>query len=190
MELQAVALLSALATTTFASNAAANRAAMAWAVVGVAAGLLGFANGASAAAVAGIAVTAAALRFGRPHWHAVAPLAAGAMGAAWAATLQAQGIALGVGLLLACAVASIANRLAARSPTFAPDALRDEAAVVIGIFGAAVLVGGELVAGWRTAAALAEQPLRGAETPVGIGLVAIVLAALALGAGYTLWTRR
>jgi hypothetical protein len=190
VEFHAIGLLSALGTSAFASASPASRASAGFAAAAFLTGLAGVSATTPPATAGGLAVAAAALQLWRPQWRFVAPLAAGTFAAVWSATLATQGLLFVAGIVLAATLMGASSVLAARLPKFAPDGLRDEAAVVVGILGLAVLVGGELVAGWRTGTALAAQPLEAANVPLGVGLAAIVAGVVALGGVYTFWTRR
>lgn len=136
------------------------------------------------------AAAGAAVALCRPRaaWAALA--CGGVIAAVWASVLAAQGLPLLVAYGLVAVVAAASAGFAARRPSFAPTALREEALVLVAALAVLVAVSPAIGAGWTSAAALHGSTL---ESPaVGSAAWAFVLAAGAMicGAIHALWRRR
>lgn len=188
MGAQALQLLCLLAAATFAALSAAQPRALVLLAVGA---VLGAASSAIVAtSLPLIIAVAAGVLLARPQWQLVPPIAAGLAAGAWTAMLATQGVPVIAALVVAVVAVSAAVWLAAHRPGFAPALLRDEALLVVGAL-AMVLAASDAVAeGWRAALNLAAVPLAGNEPKGGTGLVAVVVASVVLGGGYSLWKRR
>lgn len=185
-------MLCALGAAGFAALRAADRAGLTALVLGFGAALLAvaparFPEPASIGAAA--ALLAAAALF-RPRWSLVPAFAAGVFAGLWVSVLRAQGLPLMPALLLAAALPAAGLTLTTRRPKFAPSVLREEALLLVGGLGLVVALGAQLAAGWRSAAALAAQPLSGQRSAGEGWLAAFVLACVVVGGLYSLWKRR
>jgi hypothetical protein len=192
VELHAVGTLCALCAASFAALRPADRAGVAALLVGFAAALVAvtptrFPEPASVGAAAALLAVVALFR---PRWWLATALAAGAFAGLWVSGLRAQGLPLAPALLLAGAVPAAGVALTTRRPAFAPSVLREEALLLVGGLGLVVALGAQLAAGWRSAVALAAQPLSGAQSAGEGWLAAFVLACVVLGGLYSVWKRR
>jgi len=76
-------------------------------------------------------------------------------------------------------------------PSFAPEVLREEALLGLCLIGLVVAIVPGVTDGWQAAANLTIQPATpGPTTPVPTWTLALVGSAMALGAVYSLWSRR
>jgi len=81
--------------------------------------------------------------------------------------------------------------LARVRPSFAPEVLRDEALLGLCLLGLVVAIVPGVTDGWQAAATLTIEPAApGPTTPVPTWTLALVGTATALGAVYSLWSRR
>jgi hypothetical protein len=145
--------------------------------------------------IAGVTALAAAFRVVRPGPLAaiVAPAAAGFLAATWAALFQAQGVPAVASLPVAAAVPALSALLGARSRTFAPDDMQDEALLLLTALAALLACAPGLLAGWQSAGALNLEGKRSADV-VAQALprwtIVMTIAAASLGGAYSVWTRR
>jgi hypothetical protein len=192
VELHAVGLLCALGAAAFASLRTADRAAVAALLAGFVAALAAVtpARFPEPAPVGTAAAVLAAFALVRPHWSLAAIVVAGAFAGVWVSVLRVQGLPLAPALLLAAALPAAGLALTTRRSSFAPSVLREEALLLVGGLGLVVALGAQLAAGWRSAVALAAQPLSGERTAADGWLAAFVLACVVLGGLYSLWKRR
>jgi hypothetical protein len=136
-------------------------------------------------AVAGGAVTILL----RPRSVVLAPMLAGALAGVWGMMLAAQDVALALAAPLA-AVWPIAAALYARRPGFAPSRMRDEALMVLTVLGTVTAVVPGVQDGWRAAVNLSVQSPAATAMPLPAWTLGVGASALALGALYSLWSRR
>ncbi len=115
----------------------------------------------------------------------------GALGGMLTAMIEVQGLHP-IGAIAAPALlAASAAWLARVRPSFAPDVVRDEALLGIGLLGLVVSLMPGVIDGWQAAANLTIEPgTAGPVTPIPMWTLALVLTATALGAAYSLWSRR
>ena len=129
----------------------------------------------------GLAVIAVAtLGLLRPGLRVLPAVSAGVLGGLWVWFLQTQGLSWVVALLLPAASLGIAV-FASRRPDFASPSIREEALLLVCCLGLIVALGPELLAGWRSAAALnaASVPSRAMEGWVFlVGATSVVAGAL------------
>lgn len=140
--------------------------------------------------VVALVATAAALHgVFRPQARGVTVLLGGAAGWSWCAVLATQGLPLPISVaLLVCVVVTCAW-LVRRSPGFAPDWLRDEALLIVGLLGITVAAGPNIADGYATAVALRAMPL--AEQSVAKSEAALYVTAgfFAAGGFFAAWRR-
>jgi hypothetical protein len=132
---------------------------------------------------------AAAAMLLRPRSVGLAPLLAGALGGAWGIMLAAQDVAPALAIPVA-ALGPAAAMWCARQPAFAPGRLRDDALIVLIVFGAVTAVVPGVLDGWRAAVNLSVQSTPAAPMPLPAWTLAVGGSALALGGLYSLWSRR
>ena len=189
--LQAFGILCGLACVVFATAASSRRldlvtmslgfvATAVWSVVWI-----GPQDRPDPAWVGLLVVAVATLGLLRPGLQIFSAVSAGVLGGLWAWFLQTQGLSLVVALLLPAALLGIAV-FAGRRPDFAPPSIREEALLLVGCLGLIVALGPELLAGWRSAAALnaASVPSRAIE-----GWVLLVGATSIVAGGLTVLVR-
>lgn len=113
---------------------------------------------------------------------------AGLAAAIWASSLQLDGMPPAAAFVLAGAPLLIAGWFAARRPSFAPPAVREEALLIVIVLGLVAAMFPGLREGWRSAAALnaGEAAAVGALPVWIVGLVGGLLGA---GGIYTWWRR-
>src|SRR5687767_12096530 len=127
----------------------------------------------------------------RPRFAVASAAWGGALGGMLTAMTEVQGLhpiaaAASVTLLIAATV--WLTRVRAR---FAPDVLRDEALLAVALLGLIVSIVPGVSDGWQAAANLTiEPPATAPVTPVPTWTLAVVGTATALGAVYSLWSRR
>ena len=136
-----------------------------------------------------LAAAGAAVFLLRPTWGAAATGFGGALAGLWSGVLATQGLAWWVAVPLALASLTAAMR-GQRDAEFAPPRLRDEALVLVCALGLGVAMLPGMLDGWGAAQSLTVQPadLQGQIVPTWT--LAMTGAALSLGAGYALWSRR
>ena len=122
-------------------------------------------------------------------------IAAGCSAGFWSWSLKTEGLPAALSVALAGSVLLLAG-VSARRPDFASPGVREESLLFVAGLGLAVAVGPQLVAGFRTAAALNSAPERVgslestlAPSTVSWALVFAVLSVL-LGGAFTLLRRR
>ena len=123
-----------------------------------------------------------------------AAVIAGLLGGIWSAVLTGQGLSSLAAIPAAAAVPAISAFLRARSATFAPPALVEEALVVLTAVGIAAAALPGIADGWRAAVNLSVQgsqsPSAVRDAAVPIWTLAAASAALISGGLFTLWSRR
>jgi hypothetical protein len=108
----------------------------------------------------------------------------------WTALIEVQGLPSPAATMLAAAVLILSARLTRVRPVFAPDVLRDEGLLAIGVLGlgAALLPG--VLDGWHAATNLTAVSEREVAAAVPVWTLALLLTSTSLGALYSLWSRR
>ena len=127
----------------------------------------------------------------RPRFAVVAAAWGGALGGMLTAMTEVQGLhsAASAGPIVVLMATTV--WLARLRPAFAPDALRDEALLAVCLLGLVVGVVPGVIDGWQAAANLTIEPAApGPSTPIPTWTLALVGTATALGAVYSLWSRR
>jgi hypothetical protein len=136
------------------------------------------------------AVAAVAFLF-KPRLAVACAAWGGALGGILTAMIEVQGLhpisAMAAPALLIAAVAWLTRV----RPSFAPDVIRDDALLGICLLGLVVAILPGVIDGWQAAANLTIEPAKaGPVTPIPMWTLALVLTATALGAVYSLWSRR
>lgn len=127
----------------------------------------------------------------RPRYAVVSAAWGGALGGMFTALTEVQGLhpiaAMAAGAVMAAAPAWLARV----RPSFAPEVLCDEALLGLCLLGVVVAIIPGVADGWQAAANLTIEPATPVPTtPVPMWTVALVGTATALGAVYSLWSRR
>ena len=127
----------------------------------------------------------------RPRFAVVAAAWGGALGGMLTAMTEVQGLhsAASAGPVVVLMATTV--WLTRLRPTFAPGVLCDEALLAVCVLGLVVAVVPGVIDGWQAAANLTVEPATpGPSTPIPTWTLAIVGTATALGAVYSLWSRR
>jgi hypothetical protein len=144
------------------------------------------------AVVGGLAACLAVVAILRPYgWtRAVIALSAGALAGLWSTMLGLAGVSLPVAVTVGCAAPAASACFSRVRCDFAPPGLREEALLVVLIFGVVIALAPGVVAGWQSASVLnlQQQPVTAQVVPMWTLL--LTLGAAALGGLYTGWTRR
>ncbi len=144
--------------------------------------------------VGGLVAVAAALVLFRPAAGPLAAVVGGTVAAVWGVLLHLQGTPLALAMPVAAAVPMASEILAARHRAFAPEALRDEALLVLIALGLLVAMAPGAVAGWQSAEALnadaASNSMNAARQAIPAWTLVTTLAATCLGGAYAMWMRR
>jgi hypothetical protein len=141
---------------------------------------------------AGVVTAAAAVVIlFRPRVAVVSAAWGGVLGGMFTALTEVQGLhpiaALAAGAVLAATPAWLARV----RPSFAPEVIRDEALLGLCLLGLVVAIIPGVIDGWQAAANLTIEPATpGPTTPIPLWALALVGIATALGAVYSLWSRR
>ena len=184
-------MLTGVGTVVFATLAAPSPLGHAGTALSFAAATIGSAwFGTPSPEVIGLLVAGAAVAsLLRPRATVVAPLLAGGLAGCFGVMFAAQGLPLGAAAALA-AVGPIAAARAARQPSFAPPRLRDEALLVLTVLGTATALVPGVQEGWRAAVNLSVQSPAATAMPLPAWTLGVGASALALGALYSVWSRR
>lgn len=137
-----------------------------------------------------LAALAAAAQLVRPSWTVAPAVTGGVLAASWAALLAVEGVPVWGAVLAAAALLALTVSCARTRPDFAPSELRDEALTLMAALGlsAAALPG--VSDGWRSALALSLEGPTGATEPIPMWTLAVGGSSIALGALYSIWSRR
>lgn len=190
MLIHALGLLCALAAATFASVPIGSDPGRVW--FAAAAGFVGASVwlrpeptsvGLLIAVIAGVQLV-----WPKHGWLMVA--ASGLVAGLWASLLSTQGLPGPPAWLLAGSLPLASAWLAARRPQFAPTALREEALLAVCGLGAMVATGPTVAAGWGSASALNVEPAGGVRQALGLWVVLLGAASIALGGWHSLRRRR
>ena len=138
-----------------------------------------------------VSAAAAAVILFRPRYAIACAAWGGALGGMLTAMTEVQGLHPIAAVAAVAALATIPAWLARVRPAFAPEVLRDEALLGLCVLGLAVAIVPGVTDGWQAAANLTIEPATpGPTTPVPVWTLALVGTATALGAVYSLWSRR
>jgi len=136
------------------------------------------------------AVAAVVILF-RPRYAVVSAAWGGALGGMFTAMTEVQGLHPIAAVAAGAVLAAMPAWLARERPSFAPDVIRDEALLGLCLLGLVVAIIPGVIDGWQAAANLTIEPTTpGPTTPVPMWTLALVGTATALGAVYSLWSRR
>jgi hypothetical protein len=115
----------------------------------------------------------------------------GAFSGCWAALLEVQGLPGLVALVVAAGFALGTLWLSQSRPSFAPDLIREEAVLAIGVLGLGVALMPGILDGWQAARNLSGASER-VESSIALPMwtLALVLTSLSLGGLYSVWSRR
>jgi hypothetical protein len=137
-----------------------------------------------------VAVAAAAIFLFRPRYAVLAAALGGALGGMWTGLLEVQGLSSVAAAAVAAVVLGVSRYLARTRPAFAPEQLRDEGLLAIGVLGLVVATLPGVLDGWQAATNLAATSDRASQAIVPAWTIALLLSSTTLGAAYSLWSRR
>jgi hypothetical protein len=186
-------MLCALGAVVYAAAAARHVSHLAAAAAGfVAAALIASPQRLPDPAWVGVVSAGAALVIlFRPRFAIASAAWGGALGGMLTAMVEVQGLHPIAAIVAPALLATSAAWLARVRPAFAPDLLRDEALLAICLVGLVVAIVPGVTDGWQAAANLTIAPATPAPvTPMPVWTLALVGTATALGAVYSLWSRR
>ena len=127
----------------------------------------------------------------RPRYAMASAAWGGALGGMLTAMTEVQGLHPIAGVAAVALLAAASAWLSRVRPAFAPEVLRDEALLGLCIMGLVVAIIPGVIDGWQAAANLTITPATpGPTTPVPTWTLTLVSTATALGAVYSLWSRR
>ncbi len=137
-----------------------------------------------------LAALAAAGQLVRPWWTGAPAIAGGVLGGSWGALLAVEGVPVSAAVLVSAMLPAVAIVCTRRVPGFAPPGLREEALTLMAALGlcAAALPG--VSDGWRSALTLSLEGPAGPTEPLPAWTMAVGGSSVALGALYSLWSRR
>lgn len=185
-------MLCVLAAVVFATGAASRRHTIAALAAGLIGGVLWWSPGRlpDAAMTGLLTPLAAALYLFRPKMRVVAVAFGGALAGMLAALLEVQGVSTMLSPLPGIVLVAVPAALARTRPTFAPEPLRDEAMLMIGVVGLGVAVLPGVLDGWQAAGNLAAATERVATASLPMWTLLLLLTASSCGALHSLWSRR
>jgi hypothetical protein len=188
----ALLMLGGLGAPIFATAAAGKRTGMVALAAGFMAALIGIRTQAlpDPAWIGSVVAAVAAIELFRRDFRFLAPLCGGALAGLWSALLQIQGLPLAAAVIVAGLVPGIAVWLSARSRTFAPDALRQEAMLAMMAMGLAVAMIPNVAAGWQTAVALNRDEADRSKQIIANWVLVLSAVSVVLGGLYSLLRRR
>jgi len=188
----ALLMLCALGAATFATTTAGKYKSLISVVLGFAAATIFFrAQFLPDAAWIGMTVAVvAALQIFRKDVRWLSPLCAGALGGLWSVLLQIQGLPMVVSIPIAAVVPAAAGYLAARRKAFAPEALREEAMLLMLVLGLAVAIIPEVTSGWQAALALNRDEGKTSDQINANWVLVLSSVSVVLGGLYSLLRRR
>jgi hypothetical protein len=139
----------------------------------------------------GVLTAAAALVYlCRPRYRFFGAMCGGALSGVWVGLSEVQGIPKYSALAVVGLVLASTMWLSRSRPRFAPEAVRDEALLVVLTIASAVTVLPGVLDGWRSAAVLTAQTDDRAMTSIPLWTMVLVGSSLALGGLHALWSRR
>ena len=185
-------MLCALGAVVFATAAASNRLAIAALVAGFVPAVFWWSGGRLPdAAMAGtLTLVAAAVYLFRPRLRIVASTVGGILGGMLSAMLQVQGVPASLSPLVAATPIAVAVWLTRARPSFAPEQLRDDAMLIVGVLGVSVAMLPGVLDGWQAATNLSAATERVPTAAVPAWTLLLIITTSSAGAAYSLWSRR
>ena len=185
-------MLCALGTVVFATAAAPHARPMTALAAGVIAGVLWWSpERVPDAAETGILTSlAVALYLFRPRLRLVAAAFGGVLAGMLSALVEMYGISPNVSPLAGIALVAVPIWLARTRPAFAPELLRDEAMLMIGLVGLGVAILPGVLDGWQAATNLSAATERVATASLPMWTLLLLLTTSSCGAFYSIWSRR
>ena len=138
-----------------------------------------------------VSAAAAVVILFRPRYAMASAAWGGALGGMLTAMTEVQGLHPIAAVAAVGVLAATPAWLARVRPAFAPEVLRDEALLGLCVLGLVVAIMPGVIDGWQAAANLTIEPATSERTiSVPTWTLALVGSAAALGAAYSLWSRR
>jgi hypothetical protein len=138
-----------------------------------------------------VSAAAAVVILFRPRYAMASAAWGGALGGMLTALTEVQGLHPMAAVAAATVLAATSAWLTRARTAFAPEVLREEALLGLCLFGLVVAIMPGVIDGWQAAANLTIEPAtRGPTIPVPTWALGLVGTATALGAVYSLWSRR
>jgi hypothetical protein len=137
-----------------------------------------------------VTVAAAAIFLFRPRYAVFGAALGGALAGMWTGLLEVQGLPSPAAIGVAAVVLGVARYLTRTRPSFAPEQLRDEGLLAIGLLGLVVATLPGVLDGWQAATNFAATSDRVSQAIVPAWTIALLLSSTTLGAAYSLWSRR
>jgi hypothetical protein len=127
----------------------------------------------------------------RPRYATASAAWGGVLGGMLTAMTEVQGLHPIAAIAAVASLVGIAAWLVRARPDFAPEVVRDDALLGLCVLGLVVAILPGVIDGWQAAANLTIEPATpGPTTPVPAWTLTLVVTATALGAVYSLWSRR
>ena len=189
MLIHALGLLCALAAVTFAAVPIGSYPVRVWlaAAVGFVGAAVWLRPEPTSIGLLIVVVAGVQLVWPRRGWVLMASgLAAGL----WASLLGSQGLPTLAAWVLAAGLPLASARLTARRPEFAPTVLREEALLAVCALGMVVAAGPTVAAGWGSASVLNLESAGVVRRALGVWVVLLGGASIALGGWHSLRRRR
>ena len=138
-----------------------------------------------------ISAGAAVVILFRPRYAMASAAWGGALGGMLTAMTEVQGLHPIAAVAAVTVLAATPAWLTRTRAAFAPEVLREEALLGLCLFGLVVAIMPGVIDGWQAAATLTIEPATtGPTIPLPTWTLALVGTAMALGAVYSLWSRR
>jgi len=127
----------------------------------------------------------------RPRYAMASAVWGGALGGMLTAMTEVQGLHPMAATAAVAVLAATPAWLARARASFAPEVLREEALLGLCLFGLVIAIMPGVIDGWQAAANLTIEPATpGPTIPLPTWTLALAGTATALGAVYSLWSRR
>ncbi len=189
---QALWMVCALGAVVLAAGAATRRAELIALAAGFAASAVFITpdNIPDASSVGLSAALAAMASLLWPRTRLLVAVFGGGLAAVWSALLEVQGLPAALALPAAGLLVAMTVWMARDRPAFAPDSLREEALVTTAVLATAAAMLPGMLDGWRAAGNLTVETGDAAAVAIPVWTSALVALSLALGATFSVWSRR
>ena len=185
-------MLCALGTVVFATAAAPHLRPITALAAGLIAGVVWWSpeRVPDAAETGFLTSLAAALYLFRPRLRLVTAAFGGVLAGMLAALFEMYGVSRNVSPVAGIALVAVSIWLARTKSSFAPESLRDEAMLIIGLIGLGVAILPGVMDGWQAATNLAAATERVPTASLPMWTLLLVLTTSSCGAVYSVWSRR
>ena len=185
-------MLCALGTVVFATAAAPHVRPITALAAGLIAGVVWWSpeRVPDAAETGFLTSLAAALYLFRPRLRLVTAAFGGVLAGMLAALFEMYGVSRNVSPVAGIALVAVSIWLARTKSSFAPESLRDEAMLIIGLIGLGVAILPGVMDGWQAATNLSAATERVPTASLPMWTLLLVLTTSSCGAVYSVWSRR